>query len=105
MPSWWDVLFFALGVAFGWFFQWLFSRQASKEFQTEAAKLRKLSTMILQSLEKQGLAELTWKDGEITGFKLGQVTGGVLSFRGELTPVKIGKVDNASHTEESVVKE
>jgi hypothetical protein len=58
-----------LGGIITWFLAWYYYKRAGEELRHEAEKLRKLNSMILIALEKQGWVKLNRdKDGNITGF-------------------------------------
>jgi len=60
-----------VGGAITWFVSRYHYVRAAKELSQEAAKLRRLSTMVLRSLENAGLAELNRDaSGEIIGLVL-----------------------------------
>jgi hypothetical protein len=59
--DWWsvvDVVEVAAGVVAGGIINWLFSRRASKELQSEAAALRIVSEMLLIGLADAGLIKV-----------------------------------------------
>ncbi|MFZ3320729.1 MAG: hypothetical protein WA190_00045 [Usitatibacter sp.] len=68
-----------VGAAVTWLFAHLYYKRAGNELRAEAADLRKLISMLLLSLEQQGLAKLNRDaSGNITGYIYEHVaTGGV----------------------------
>lgn len=57
-----------LGGLITWITSWHFYRRGSKTLEAEAARLRKLTTMVLRALEEKGLARLNRDaQGEIIG--------------------------------------
>ena len=64
-----------LGILLGGLITWIASRhyylRSSKELEAEAARVRKLTTLVLRALEEKGLARLNRDaQGEITGLVL-----------------------------------
>jgi len=68
-----SVILGGISVIFGgiitWFVAWHYYKREGEELRHEAKELRKLNSMILIALEKQGWVKLNQdQDGNITGF-------------------------------------
>ncbi|MGH8752468.1 MAG: hypothetical protein ACREUJ_01075 [Burkholderiales bacterium] len=74
-----------IGAAVTWLVAWCYYKRAGDELRGEAAELRKLMTMMLIAMERQGWAKLN-RDaaGNITGFIFEHVAEGGLSYHGSL---------------------
>ena len=79
------VVSFILGVVVTWVVSHVYYKRAGDELRKEAAKLRRLMTMMLTSMERQGWAKLTRDSkGDITGYELEQEMSAAVGFKGEL---------------------
>jgi len=66
-----------IGAAVTWIIAWFYYKKAGDKLRKEAAELRKLNSIILTALERQGWAKLNRdKSGNIIGF-IFEYTGSV----------------------------
>lgn len=82
-----DFVFLALGGLIGWLISHRYYLKSGKELVTEAAELRRLSTLVLRGMEEANLVEWTKDDtGRVTGitFHL-QAEVGAATIRGHNT--------------------
>jgi hypothetical protein len=89
-----NLMFTLGGVLFGGLITWFYYKRSGNELATEAARLRRLSTIILNVMEDAGFVRLNRKEsGEIQGrvIPLSATFEGATQMCGELEVIKAQK--------------